>query len=494
MRLPATVPITTQARALPAPEQESFPAALPLRVAGLGVVGMAVLALSLFVETHQAAAVVAGAILLLVGAWTLASLRIWWSPALLAGISSAILASTVSLLAIQPSPQVAPAVALTFLVAVTLRWVATWLESGRPSQSLQRTTVLLAIALTVTAAGSGLDFAWPGDRSAAPLFIVGSALAAGTGHQRVPRDPLTYLLVTFGFALAFESSRDLAAWLGLAVAAVSAFGARSGRPVSHAPSELTGGLAAPLTGESLPLWSGLAALVVACGLALAFGGAALTLTVAAAASVAVSLHGASISADLRSAQRRIAQLEHGHQILTERSKLDALTGLPNRAAMDARLREEVERALRYQQPLAVCFIDIDHFKQINDERGHAAGDAVLRDVAHAIRSHARAVDFVARYGGEEFVVLAPGTWSGDGLIFGERLREAITANARAVDGVEISVSIGIAGVPEHAATSADVLARADQALYRAKRAGRARCELFTFDWQPAPRAPSAPVP
>jgi diguanylate cyclase (GGDEF)-like protein len=177
----------------------------------------------------------------------------------------------------------------------------------------------------------------------------------------------------------------------------------------------------------------------------------------------------------------VAELARLTADIRERARLDPLTELPNRAALDSRLEEEVERAVRYRQPLSVCFIDIDHFKRINDTSGHQVGDQVLRDVSRVVRATIRTPDFVARYGGEEFVVIAPGTWSADAAILGTRIQTAIAENVSKPLGRPVTVSIGIAGVPEHGRDPEALLTVADLALYAAKFGGRNRVEIGFVD-------------
>ena len=160
-----------------------------------------------------------------------------------------------------------------------------------------------------------------------------------------------------------------------------------------------------------------------------------------------------------------------------RAQLDPLTDLPNRAALDARLQEEVERAVRYRHPMSICFIDSDHFKAINDTGGHQVGDEILRGLGTVLRSTVRTPDFVARYGGEEFVIIAPGTWSADAAVLGRRIQAAVARELPQPLGRPVTVSIGIAGVPEHGRDASAVLQVADIALYEAKRAGRNRVEI-----------------
>ena len=155
---------------------------------------------------------------------------------------------------------------------------------------------------------------------------------------------------------------------------------------------------------------------------------------------------------------------------------DALTGTLNRRALAESLANELDRARRYNLYLTVLLADLDRFKQVNDLRGHLAGDGVLRQVGELLRHEARSVDIVARYGGEEFVVVMPETTVRGAAVFAERVRGKIAARDFAPAGEEplrLTVSIGLAGFPNEQITSADgFLALADQALYRAKREGR----------------------
>ena len=131
-------------------------------------------------------------------------------------------------------------------------------------------------------------------------------------------------------------------------------------------------------------------------------------------------------------------------------------------------------------------LDVDHFKRVNDTWGHAAGDAVLRELANRIDSQVRASDVAARYGGEEFVVLLPGTDNSSGVLLAERIRRAIAASPFDLpngEQVSIAVSIGIAGVqPQPEVTDLKtvgdaLIARADVALYRAKSGGRDQVQV-----------------
>ncbi|MBM2622251.1 diguanylate cyclase [Actinoplanes sp. LDG1-06] len=163
-----------------------------------------------------------------------------------------------------------------------------------------------------------------------------------------------------------------------------------------------------------------------------------------------------------------------HEEAQRLSLTDPLTGLWNYRYLRESLRREVERASRFGRMLAVLVLDLDHFKEVNDTYGHAAGDAVLSEFARRIRVGLREVDVAFRQGGEEFVVLLPETDGYGGAIVAERLGAAVRDRPVTVDGVQIpiSVSIGVAVYPEHGENSPQVLAAADRALYAAKNAGR----------------------
>jgi diguanylate cyclase (GGDEF)-like protein len=174
-----------------------------------------------------------------------------------------------------------------------------------------------------------------------------------------------------------------------------------------------------------------------------------------------------------------------HEEAQRLSLTDPLTGLWNYRYLRESLRREVERASRFGRMLTVLVLDLDHFKDVNDKYGHAAGDTVLGEFARRIRIGLREVDVAFRQGGEEFVVLLPETDAYGGVIVAERLGAAVreipvpidprrldAATGQPVDRVAISVSIGIAVYPEHGTTAQQVLDAADDALYAAKNAGR----------------------
>ncbi len=164
--------------------------------------------------------------------------------------------------------------------------------------------------------------------------------------------------------------------------------------------------------------------------------------------------------------------------LKRASRRDALTGLENRGAIDIAMQRLWAQASRGAEGFAVLLIDVDHFKRINDAHGHGVGDQVLEHVAAVIAAQARQADSVGRYGGDEFIILAPQSSLAGAAQAAERLRLAMQAehiHARA-SNLSVTLSIGVAASTSQDVAVADVLARADRALYKAKAKGRNRVQ------------------
>ncbi len=194
------------------------------------------------------------------------------------------------------------------------------------------------------------------------------------------------------------------------------------------------------------------------------------------------------------------ELQRAYDELAEQTRTDGLTGLYNHRFFQEKLIAEVTRAKRFHNPLTLLMIDVDNFKDFNDTYGHPEGDRLLRALAELLLAKTRVdVDFVARYGGEEFVVLLPETDVGDATLAAERLHDTFEAGLRPGEQVaeairrateeqtfattegergQVTVSVGIAAFPDHAATPDQLVANADKALYLAKRLGKNRTCVY----------------
>lgn len=181
------------------------------------------------------------------------------------------------------------------------------------------------------------------------------------------------------------------------------------------------------------------------------------------------------------------RMEERARVAEERSRRDALTGAYNRAFLEDSLAREFELATERGWPLSIAFIDLDHFKRINDTWGHQAGDEILRRVVEWLTRFVRKGDIVARYGGEEFVLVLPGARQSAACAMMDRLRSTIAAQPHELDDgqkVTVTISAGIATHMENGVACVDVsylVRNADRAVYTAKRNGRNRVEVYSAD-------------
>jgi two-component system cell cycle response regulator len=177
-----------------------------------------------------------------------------------------------------------------------------------------------------------------------------------------------------------------------------------------------------------------------------------------------------------STQARMEALASQVGELQRLSSTDGLTGVHNHRHFQERLREEFRRAQRYDDALSLILLDLDHFKNVNDQFGHTAGDGVLREVAAALQRGVRETDLVARYGGEEFAVLLPRTHLTGALTVAERVRRELCALRLGTEGtLRVTASLGVSTFPHRSVLSPEqLLLTADEALYRAKHEGRDR--------------------
>jgi two-component system, cell cycle response regulator len=171
-----------------------------------------------------------------------------------------------------------------------------------------------------------------------------------------------------------------------------------------------------------------------------------------------------------------------HERLRVYGLIDPLTGVANRRFFERRVGEEIERWLRRREPLVYMLVDIDHFKQVNDQHGHRVGDQVLQQVAQLLGRDLRGADLLARYGGEEFMLLLPNTTAAQGAAIGQRLCNSVARHAFEIEAqrpLAVTISIGIACLDAQSADAAQppapwLFQQADAALYQAKQAGRNR--------------------
>ncbi|WP_257455065.1 diguanylate cyclase [Archangium lipolyticum] len=191
-------------------------------------------------------------------------------------------------------------------------------------------------------------------------------------------------------------------------------------------------------------------------------------------------------------QRRQRQLRTSRDRAMLVAVTDPLTGLYNRAYFHEALGVEFRRAQRYKHPMTLVLLDLDLFKQVNDNLGHSAGDQALREVSSRLRQTARSTDVVARHGGEEFAMILPETDLEHGLIAAERFRAAVegaTVHGARGGSRSLTISVGVGCFPVHATSISDLMELTDAALYSAKRQGRNRVCAASLSTDPPPPPP-----
>lgn len=184
-----------------------------------------------------------------------------------------------------------------------------------------------------------------------------------------------------------------------------------------------------------------------------------------------------------------AQLLSAREALREQATRDSLTHLWNRSSIIEALTRELARSERELSPVGVVIVDLDHFKHINDNHGHPAGDAVLREAARRMQSSVRQYDSIGRYGGEEFLILLPRCGEAESYSQAERLRKQLAQTEICFNdtSLRITASFGVtAAIPGQPWTAEGLIRKADEALYVAKNSGRNRVEVLAYGSEPAP--------
>lgn len=184
----------------------------------------------------------------------------------------------------------------------------------------------------------------------------------------------------------------------------------------------------------------------------------------------------------------ILSMRHERDVAHRLAEHDVLTGVLNRRAILALLRTSIAHARRTKMPLSLLFLDLDHFKKVNDNYGHRAGDQCLRAVVNPIVSELRENDALGRYGGEEFLVVLPGVAANDAEAIAERIRTGVQQLPLLISGarIDLTMSVGVATLSPGMLTPEDLIERADVALYRAKEGGRNRVRYASGAMTPRP--------
>ena len=177
-----------------------------------------------------------------------------------------------------------------------------------------------------------------------------------------------------------------------------------------------------------------------------------------------------LSIAIREAAQKNRELTNANETIEKLARTDGLTGLANRRMLEEALPREAARARRFNESLSIIFVDVDHFKLINDQFGHKAGDQVLAQLGILFKSQIRSYALAARFGGDEFVLLLPGNTKEEAAVIAERIRDKIGAMRVQEYPRQVAVSMGIAVLAD-GETTEQFVARADEVLYRAKGKG-----------------------
>jgi diguanylate cyclase (GGDEF)-like protein len=315
-------------------------------------------------------------------------------------------------------------------------------ERVRPFR--QRTLLILAVAILGTAPWTGW---WP------LLFLIPASLFFGVADGLMPRASRPEYLM-------------FAAWIGSELTIAGAV-SLAGGPREAALSWLAIPVMTLSSRFSMPAVVAGVLVAITCVLAVAFG--VDTQAVIASPELVVAPLALILCVAVLSTPLMRSDIQHRSDAV-----IDQLTGMLNRKALSARVHELDQQSEVTGEPVGVIVADLDHFKSINDTRGHTVGDVVLREVAYMLRKHLRAFDLAYRLGGEEFVILVPGSDLKRTADLAHRLREGICAE-HLTGGIRVTMSLGVAA-SEHDERFHynEVFTAADAALYRAKRAGRNR--------------------
>lgn len=172
-------------------------------------------------------------------------------------------------------------------------------------------------------------------------------------------------------------------------------------------------------------------------------------------------------------------LEHSHQQLRTMAMRDPLTDVLNHRAFQERLDQELSRAAREGYPVSLLAVDVDGFKKMNDTWGHAVGDELLRLLARELQATSRSSDIAGRVGGDEFMLILPGTGADDAAATARRLVSAVAVSETGIEGIDLTVSVGVAEFPSHAADKVDLVRFADGAMYWAKQCGGSQAAVYS---------------